>query len=253
MSLLRRMRQRTLSFFCEPASPASLAVLRIVTFTNALAFFPRGRTMECFARLPPEFRDPPPGLGWVAPNLPISERLVRWSSRGMVVTSAMATVGFCTPAAAAGVVVCGIYLGGVQWYYIHHGHNQHLLWIAAIIAASPGASDAFSVDELLRRRRRGRIAWCPSTAYGLPVKLTWVLLSSIYFTPGVGKLTSGGARWVFSDNLRNRVWLQWQSSSSHAPRLLRRLVNIRWFMRLGALMTVLFEIGFVFTRDPPRP
>jgi hypothetical protein len=221
-------------------------MLRIVTFANVLAFLPRGRQIEGFARLPPEFRDPPAGLGWVAPNLPITERLVRWSTRGLVVTSTMAAVGFCTPVAVTGAVICAMYVGAVPWYYAHHGHKQHLLWFAAIVAASPGASDALSVDAFLRRRRRGQIDWAPSPAYGLPVKLTWVVLGSLYLVPGIGKVMSGGARWVFSDNLRNRVWTQWHRDDYDAPRVLRRVVNIGWFMRSGALGTVLFELGFVF-------
>ena len=98
----------------RPASPTSLAVLRIVTFANVLMYFPRASALEGFADVPPEFRTPPAGLGTVAPQLPITRPLIRASSRITLSAAALAMVGLWTAPASAVVIVAGLYVGSIQ-------------------------------------------------------------------------------------------------------------------------------------------
>jgi hypothetical protein len=143
------------------------------------------------------------------------------------------------------VVGFGLYVGAIQWYFTRVGHQHHMLWFAALVAASPSA-DALSVDAARRRRGRGSLKHLPWVAYGLPLRLGWVLLGSIYLVPGLAKLATGGPRWVFSDNLRNRAWLEWHGRARDPPAWLARAVDTPVPMRAGALVTVVFEVGFVF-------
>jgi hypothetical protein len=80
----------------------------------------------------------------------------------------------------------------------------------------------------------------------------WLLLASIYFVPGVAKLATGGKQWVFSDNLRNRAWLEWHGRAREPGPQLRRLVDSRAVMQSAALVTIVFEIGFVFALPSRR-
>jgi hypothetical protein len=151
-----------------------------------------------------------------------------------------------TTGAAIAVVVLGTYVGAVPWYYTQHGHKQHLIWFAALLAASPCAG-AVSVDELIRSHRRGRVTWLPSPAYARPIGLAWLLLGSTYVIPGVGKMTSAGPAWVFSDNLRNRLWLQWHTHDAPPSSQVQRLVARQpALVRLAALGTIVWETGFIF-------
>jgi hypothetical protein len=227
------------------ASATSLATLRIVTFANVLMYFPRASALEGFAEVPDEFRTPPAGLGTVFPRLPITPRLIRGASRVTLAGAALATVGLCTTPACLAVIGAGLYVGSVQWYFTRVGHVHHTLWFAALVAVSP-STDALSIDECLRRRRRGRVHPLPSAAYGVPLRMGWLLLASIYFVPGVAKLATGGPRWIFSDNLRNRAWLEWHSRARQPGPALRRVADSPVLMRGAALMSVGFEIGFLF-------
>lgn len=227
----------------RPASPTSLAVLRIVTFANVLLYFPRASALEGFADLPGEFRRPPTGLGTVAPGLPITRSLIRGASRVTIAAAALAMVGLWTTPASMAVVIAGLYVGSIQWYFTRVGHLHHLLWFAALVAVSP-SSDVLALDECVRRRRRGPVHPLPSPAYGVPMRMGWLLLASVYFVPGVAKLATGGPRWIFSDNLRNRAWLEWHDRAREPGPLLCRLVENRIVMRSAALTTVVFEIGF---------
>jgi hypothetical protein len=235
----------------RPASPASLAVLRIVTFANVLLYFPRASALEGFADIPGEFRRPPTGLGTVAPHLPITRPLIRGASRVTLAAAALATIGLWTTPASVTVVLAGLYVGSIQWYFTRVGHLHHVLWFAALVAVSP-CSDVLALDECVRRRRRGRVHPLPSPAYGVPMRMGWLLLASIYFVPGVAKLATGGTRWIFSDNLRNRAWLEWHDRGRKPGPLLCRLVENRVVMQGAALTTVVFEIGFVFALPSRR-
>jgi hypothetical protein len=245
-SVLPMVRGRVSAFLGKSTGPASLATLRIVTFANILLFLPRGSDIEGFADLPKALRSPPTGLGLVAPNLPITRPLVHWCSRALVAAAAMATAGMFTTGAATAVVVLGTYVGAVPWYYTHHGHKQHLIWMAALLAASPCA-DALSVDQLIRRHRLGRVSWLPSRAYGRPIALAWLLLGSMYLVPGVGKIASTGPAWAFSDNLRNRLWQEWYADGAAPSPAVQRFVARRpGLLRLAALSTIVWETGFIF-------
>jgi hypothetical protein len=251
MRLPSRLRARMGEFLTGPASATSLATLRIVTFANVLMYFPRASALEGFAEVPDEFRTPPAGLGSLLPRLPITRPLIRGASRLTLAGAALAMVGLCTTPASIAVIGAGLYVGSIQWYFTRVGHQQHMLWFAALIAVSP-SSDALSIDECLRRRRRGRIHPLPSSAYGLPMRMGWVLLASIYFVPGVAKLATGGKDWIFSDNLRNRAWLEWHGRARKPGPALRRLVESPVAMQGGALVTVVFEIGFLLTLPSRR-
>jgi hypothetical protein len=144
-----------------------------------------------------------------------------------------------------------VYVGSIQWYFTRVGHVHHTLWFAALLAVSP-STDVLSVDECLRRRRRGRIHPLPSPAYGVPLRMGWVLLASIYFVPGVAKLATGGRRWIFSDNLRNRAWLEWHGRARRPGPALQRLVESPVAMQGAALVTVAYEIGFLFALPSRR-
>jgi hypothetical protein len=124
-----------------------------------------------------------------------------------------------------------LYLLGIPQLLGTVRHYHHLVWFAALLAASP-SGDALSLDALLGARRGRPIAPRPPIAYALPLRFAWVLVACVYFFPGLWKWRAAGWQWALSDNLRNQMrwkWLQY---------------NWPGLCRAAALATMIFEVGF---------
>jgi hypothetical protein len=119
-------------------------------------------------------------------------------------------------------------LSGAVW------HDMHLLWMGALLAASP-------CDEALAYDRRGEPAAPDSTRYGLPLLVARLLLGCVYFFPGFHKLATSGLAWALSDNLRNQMWWKW---AEHGTAGALRVDRVPWLLHAGGLFVLAFELSF---------
>jgi hypothetical protein len=81
------------------------------------------------------------------------------------------------------------------------------------------------------RRRRGQAPPAPSGEYRWPVRMAWVLMSTLFFAAGMAKVIHGRLAWVTSDNfaillvqrhyLTSLPTLDWGKFIAHHPLLYR--------------------------------
>lgn len=255
---LRRDRAvtRVREFFTAASHPANLAVFRIVLFAAVLLRVwesdPVGRARDVDA-IPTALMYPPQVLGWFVPELPLTDTAITVAGWALVGGAVAALVGLFARSAALVCAVAMTYLMAAPNYFgkVDHDHH-HLIWFALVLAAAP-AADALSLGRLARvaaARRRGEHLPSPGPAvrYGLPLRLTWLTLGSLYLFTGLGKVAVG-LDWVASDNLRNFLWLHWQQAG-----WVPSIRVDRWDVALtaAAATTVILETGFLFAMFLPR-
>ena len=230
--------------FLTPAQgPYNLAVFRIVLFglMFVLAWDSGPRS---FAALPEELFDPPAYS--VFRVLPVSVVLVAIAQAVLLVGAALAAVGLWTRVAAPVAVAAGVYFWGVVEAYGRVGHSRHhLIWFGAVIAVS-ACADALSVDA----RRRGGGEPPPSRAYGVPLRLVWILLGLIYFVPGCWKVATQGLGWASPENMRSILRLQWFTKAPewHPPVALDQYPVILVVLGLGVLVFELSALPLMLWR-----
>ncbi len=155
-------------------------------------------------------------------------------------------IGWFTRTASFSAALSGVYILGLPQCYGKVDHiYHHMVWFMLLLGTSRCA-DVLSVDAVwkaFREADRGRIVENGKSAeYGRPLRFIWMLMGIIYFFPGLWKLLSGW-RWVFSDNLRNRLYDKWYEMGGWVP--VFRIDQTPWLCQLSALATVFFELSFV--------
>src|SRR4029077_8225996 len=117
-------------------------------------------------------------------------------------------------------------------------------------------ADMLSVDAVIRAVRcgdKGVLARAlPSRAYALPLRLIWTLMGIYYFFAGMWKAIDGRWDWIFSENLRYRIYLSWyplHRISSFAEFVIN---HHAWLLRVGGIYTVGFELCFIVLILFPR-
>lgn len=233
------------SFFGTAADRVDLAVFRAIFFIFFAANFSVPNVVW-FSSLPPDLRVAPPWMGWILRHLPINESLAWIASVSLVVCCYAAALGLFTRVSAWMCLVLGWYVLGIPQFYGKINHSHHLLWFAAILAASPCA-DVLSVDAIRSVWKRadagvvGRPA--PSRAYALPLRFVWLLLGVIYFTGGFWKIRNAGYQWAFSENPKAMLYNKWMELGGWRP--LFRIDHYPLLYHLGAAATVVFELSFI--------
>jgi hypothetical protein len=227
---------------CAAASGSALdlAVFR-VTVAVVIAASSSAMVAPEWAALPGAARVAPLGVGFLLPHLPITPEFVTGVRAVMYAACVTGALGLFSRASFALVTVTAAYvllipqLGGAVF------HDHHLLWFAALLAASP-CGDALSVDAW-RARRQGTPPPSRGPAYGLALRFAWLFVGLIYFFPAVHKLRAMGLDWVLSDNLRHQLWWKWAMDPALLPRV--RIDRVPWLLHVLAALTLLFELSFV--------
>ncbi len=243
-------------FFGAVARPLNLALYRIVLFGTIfldLDHDARPRVITFFAGLPKALQVPPPGLGPILKYLPINEALATWTLHGLTTFSFLAMIGLCTRVSAVLAVACGLYALGIPQYYGQVNHYHHMLWFAAILAASR-CGDVLSVDAYLAARRNaagGGTVEPPgeSRAYALPLRLVWLTIGVLYFFPGFWKFWHSGFDWAFSENFKYQLHLKWMQRDWVSP---LRIDHLPILYMPAALATLVWEMGFLPAMFFPR-
>ncbi|GAB5519914.1 MAG: hypothetical protein RhofKO_21650 [Rhodothermales bacterium] len=235
-----RVQSSVRKYVMQPASPTGLATARVVVFGALLVYFDLGEAARMSA-LPEILQAPLPGWGWLLPLLPIDPMLTAvlgWIWRGLCL---LALLGIAYRYTAWGTVLLGVYVMGIAQFYGKIDHYHHLLWFAALLAASP-AADALSLQSW-------RSAETPALRYGVPLRLGTLLLGVLYFFAGFWKYVIGGLGWALSDNLRLMLYAQW-----HRLEWLPPIRVDQWpgFIEASGLGVMVVEMGFVLALFHPK-
>jgi hypothetical protein len=229
-------------FFFEPSPPTNLALLRVAVF-GGLTIVSLQTSAVWWASVPAELRFMPPGWRWLHGVLPISGALVSGAQQVVVIASVCAALGALTRVTAPIAAVLSVYVLGVPSFFGKVLHMDHaLVMMALVIAASP-CGDALSVDGLWRQKRGGAVPG-PSTAYTLPIRLSWLLLGSIYLFPGLWKLWNNGDLWLNGQRLYWELMDEWGQRKNFDPPL--RIDQQPTLLKLLGASTLIFEIGIFF-------
>ena len=231
----RRVLEATREFFGATGPALNLAVFRIVLFAVWLLDVEM-TPVAFYARLPRVLLDPPTGLGWFAAHVPTSAAVVAAMLLVFRVACVLAVVGLWTRAATLVALVSGAYANAVAQMTGALYADHHLLWFAALLAASP-CGDALSIDA----RRRAEPP--PARAYALPLRFVWILFCLMYFFPGFWKVWRTGLAWVSADNVRDHMYLKWREFGDWTPTL--RIDHVPLLLWASTIGTVAFELGFV--------
>jgi hypothetical protein len=225
-------------FLREPDSALNLAVFRIVLFGYLAWFAATFYDLVWFAGLPEALRTPPPYSGWYA-AIPMTPAMVEAGQWLLVGSAIFAALGLFTRWTSAGAALLAFLLLGIpQLYGWKVDHCHHLVWFAAILAASPCA-DALSVDAWLGQRPRP----APSSAYGVPLRFVWLLIGIIYLFPGIYKALLL-PDWIRPFTMRYHLYLKWaEYPDGFTP--LFPLDETVWPLFFAAAGTILFEVSFL--------
>jgi Vitamin K-dependent gamma-carboxylase len=216
--------------------PENLAVFRIAV-AAALLLAPDLYDAPRWAALPPELRAAPTAMERALEWIPVTPRLASIAFAFALAGGVASLVGLYARAALTVTTLAALYLLGIPQRFGPVTHNHHLVWFLALLAASPSA-DALSIDALRRRAHPSRAA----LAYALPLFAAWLLVAIVFFFPGLWKLRLSGSAWITGDNLRNQLYWKWAQAGGFSPAL--RVDRLPWLCRLGALLVVVFELGF---------
>jgi hypothetical protein len=222
-------------------SALQLALLRIVVPAMILTTV-EVRHAARFAAMPAVLRVAPEGLAWFVAHVPITPHVASAAQAVCAFSAFCAMAGLQARLALVALTASTFYLlalgqlSGAVW------HDMHLVWMPALLAASPCA-DALAYDH------RGKSPAADSPRYGLPLTFARLLLGCVYFFPGFHKLHTSGLAWALSDNLRNQMWVKW---AEHGIRDPLRLDRAPFLLHAGGLFVLALELSFPLLALVPR-
>lgn len=238
-------------YFGAEAAPLNLAIFRIVVPT-CLFVLVGLEGPAWFATIPPELEKIPTGAGWIHAFGPSDPDVVSTLVLIFRIACVTTALGLFSRTSALVCTVLGLHLLGLPQFFGKVNHYHHLLWFVAILSVCR-SGDVLALDawrRAWRRADRGVVAPPgPSRAYGLPLRISWLMFGVLYFFPGFWKLWQSGIDWAISDNMRNQLYWKWHDLGGWTPFI--RIDGIPGFTELGGLGTFVFEMGFILALFHP--
>jgi hypothetical protein len=194
------------AMWSEPADARPLAICRIILFWHAAFAF----DADAYARymLVAE-------LAWQPHSYfiflsPPSQQTARLLCTVYAGACLMATGGALYRFAAPVAAILGLYLAGMLQNFGKALHTYHLFSVALVILAFARASDAWSIDDLVRRAiafAKGRKPEDrpPSVEYRWPILFVGSSILVMYGAAGLSKLYISGFAWALSDSFRQTL------------------------------------------------
>jgi predicted DCC family thiol-disulfide oxidoreductase YuxK len=250
--MLQGLERTLVGFFSGPSHPLNLAIVRILVFADCLVALNADEILS-FSRLPTILQFPPRSLAGLAPHVPISPQLASVGIAIFIVGACLGIVGLFTRWAALAVVASGIYVLGIPQLFGKVDHYHHVIWFASILAFSP-CGEFLSLDAVRRgwaaADRKQTVQYAPSAAYGLPLRLIWILIGFIYLFPGLYKARMSGLQWAVGPGFANILHQKWFELGWWTPFM--RIDEVPLLLTVAALGTMLFEVTFIFLVLPRR-
>jgi hypothetical protein len=242
LAAMRYGRSVVSKFFSEATHPINLGIFRVVLFAALIIYIDIPQVVQ-FSRFPVELRVAPFGIGWLINILPINPAWATAASYLFIMSCVSGVLGFFSRTSATIAVILGFYVLGIPQFFGKIDHYHHLLWFAAILAASP-CGDALSIDLLIasRKKKKGE-AVDPSVAYALPLKFAMLLMGIIYFFAGVWKFVIGGFGWATGDTMKYILYAQW-FRLEWMPAF--RIDQYPLAYRAAGIGVIFFELAFIF-------
>lgn len=191
-------------YWFAPSAATNLGISRALFFGLMFSFFAT-EPFAGWADIPREFWSPQwPFKVFHIPVVPRDAMLlaeIAWKA-----SLALACVGALTRLSTIAAFVLGLYLLGLRHCFGKLGAEDGVLVLVMAVLAVSRCGDAFSLDALLRARRRGRDPSAPlerpveSGEYTWPIKAAWLVVSLVFFNSALAKLRFSGVRWALSDN-----------------------------------------------------
>jgi hypothetical protein len=124
---------------------------------------------------------------------------LKWA---MVLSLLLSTTGLLTVVSTKTSFLLVLFYQGLVRSFGHFNHDEMLgVYCLAVLAFTP-CGDAFSLDELIRKRaRRDPRSSRPAFAYAYPILLMQLLMAWVYFSSALIKIRAGGFGYLKPDNL----------------------------------------------------
>jgi len=236
-----RLKAQRHRYFSATAAPENLAFFRIAIFATLL-FYTDLPNVLLFSGFPRELQVAPPGWGVLLSVLPVNPTTAAVAGGLFLWVCGMALMGLYTRVSATLAVIVGLYVLGIPQFYGKIDHYHHLLWFAALLAASPCA-DAWSVDAWLKKKRGLPAAAQTAQRYAVPLRFVWLLMGVIYFFAGFWKFVIGGLDWGAGENLIYILYAQWYRVD-WLPFF--RIDEVPWLAAVAGVGVMFWEMGFIF-------
>lgn len=172
----------------------------------------------------------PEGLHAFVAWVPVSHPLALGVEAVTVFAALLAIVGVRARPALAVMTVGALYLFALAALSGFVWHEMHLLWLGALLAASP-CDHAWALDA--------KRPATPARSYGVALQLARGILGCVYLFPGIHKLAAQGLGWALSDNLVNQLRWKW---FEHGEVPAFRLDQHPMLLAAGGLAVLLFEV-----------
>ena len=242
-----RVRKVLQRFFCATAGPLNLAVLRICVFALLFPGFNHA-VLGWHLQLPESLCVPPLGLDWAAGTFLFNGQAALAAAVALSIMCICAMCGAFTRWTVPLATILALWIYGVPQFDGKVDHNaHHLIWFAMLLSVSP-CGHALSIDALRSAWKNptwsSKKLWRCSQGYALPMRFVWLLMGIIYFFPGAWKLWSCGLDWALTDNLKYHLYFKWAELGGWQPSI--RIDRYPLLYRAAGLMTIVFEIGFIF-------
>lgn len=246
--LERRYRLVT-HFRSETTSALNLGIARVVIFATLIEnvhFFALLRIAALDDSLAARLF----GWGTAASHLPRSPAVLLAVYVLFLVSAIAAMSGFRFRASGPVAALTGLYLLTIRQAFGNTDHNHNLVIFAILIALAP-AADVLSVDAFRAARRQGNwrsfLQGATSRQSAAPLQAMMLFVSLCYFFPGAWKASRMGLAWFRPSH----IGLLLLPNAIGAPSPLTRSAT-RWMLAhpstltLGAVATVVFELGFLY-------
>lgn len=235
-------------FLGQRSYAITLGAIRIFLFTR-LYMATSAIKVGPLTEAPANTRNLPPGWGWLGDIVPLFDLGFAKGVYGLfIVTVLLAILGAGTRFTAPIAAFASAYLLGLPNFFAKINHGEHLLVCFCIILAFSRCADACSVDELVRgaRQRRWSLSRYSgrSLAYGLPIRMCWIVLGLAYFFPGLYKTWNAGDQWLKGTALLVIAYQKLASLTEYRP-LIVIYDSPKLLAFLGAA-TLAFELGWIF-------
>jgi hypothetical protein len=229
-------------FLLERTSAANLGALRILIFWKLYESTDVGVLVR-YATLPAALRRLPYGWAWLRDVVPFDPVIVARAELVFIGASALALAGVFTRVSAPVAALLSVYMLGLPNFFLKIDHGNHAIVLCALILAVSPCGDALSIDRLWMRWR-GYASPALATCYTVPVRLSWLILGTVYLFPGFWKLWESGDLWISGIKLKVELYRKWSQLQDFEP--LWRIDESPVLLSLLGIATLLFEIGFIF-------